>query len=392
MCWYYEPLVKLEALPYRTLRVTFSASALPSLEMTAWSGPLAGGAGVVSHVASDSREGRMLVLRGLNLQGIESFALKQFEILGGDDSAKWSAVLTGKQKEESENATVKLDHVVGPESAVVLHAILTSSASTQIQNDGSGGGIAEKLKLLSLSPAQQYLADGEAKLLNKKKSNSSTASAGKKNSNTKTSTADKDSTVLVEPSQPVLHWEATGLSEGTVEGFNVIPISKVKGGLGLAARLLAPQRSVRHDFSISSVCGIDLALEICHEIPAALDVKWSTMPDMDSSNTNFDTTQGEQPMPIQGNGGGDDGVVSSQQKQPPSPGQQRFMWHGSTQATLHNVTPGSVVRVPLRLSVIAPGWVSIENCSVAWSCEAAPELDGALQVPACHFYVGEGGL
>jgi hypothetical protein len=386
MCWYYEPLVKLEALPYRTLRARFTASALPSLEMIAWSGPLALGTSHSSTVSGhdgtdDNKEGRMLVLRGLNLQGIESFTLKQFEIFGGgSDGEKWNAVLAGKQKENGGDAIVKLGHVVGPESAVVLHALLSSSSSLP---STTGQMIFDE----KLSTAQQYLADAEAKLQNK---NKIPASAGKN----KNKTAEIEFLIPREPSQIVLHWEATGLSEETVQGFNVIPISKVKGGLGLAARLVAPQRSVRHDFSISSVCGIALILEICHEIPAALDIKWSTMPEEGSNRSNevSAAAQGEHLIQTQGDGGGGGDVSSST-----SHGPQRFMWHGATQATLHNVTPGSVVRVPLKLSVIAPGWVSIENCCVAWSCAAvaataAVELEGSLQVPACHFYVGEGGL
>lgn len=411
MCWYYEPLVKLEALPYRTLRATFSSSALPSLEMTAWSGPLASSATIVASgdngSDSDVREGRMLVLRGLNLQGIESFTLKEFEILGG--GRKWKAFLAGKGKEEEESGsgamTVKLGHAVGPESAVVLHAILScSSLSSSTSAASSSTPDGEKL-LPSLSTPQQYLVDGEANLQSEKKT-PSTAPAGKKN-NKKLATAEKNSIVsgvsTPDPSQVVLHWEATGLSEGTVYGFNVIPISKVKEGLGLAARLVAPQRSVKHNFSVSSVCSIELGLEICHEIPAALDVKWSIMPVTDTNTTSVTgatAAHEELPMPRQGGGtgGGEDdygdgGVTFRQQEQAvSSPGPQRYMWHGATQATLHNVTPGSVVRVPLRLSVMSAGWVSIERCWVAWNCKDAPEVDGALQIPACHFYVGKGGL
>jgi len=411
MCWYYEPLVKLEALPYRTVRATFSANALPSLEMTAWSGPLAGRATIAARgangSASESKEGRMLVLRGLNLQGIESFTLKEFEILdgsGGGGNGKWKAALAGKEKAEGGGSgamNVKLGHVVGPESAVVLHAILSSSSqpsslSTPLSSTQNGGKL-----FPSLSTPHQYLADGEAKLQIQKKI-PSTASVGRKRSKkpaTDTDTAEKNSLLPpAEPSHLVLHWEATGLSEGIFHGFNVIPISKVKEGPGLSARLVAP-RSIKHNFSVSSVCGIELALEICHEIPAALDVKWSTMPVRDTNNTTTGATaaQGEQSMPIQGaapiRNDDNDGVSFAQQQQAvSSQTPQRFMWHGATQATLRNVTPGSVVRVPLRLSVISPGWVSIKDCSVVWHCKDAPEVDGAMQIPPCHFYVGEGGL
>jgi tetratricopeptide (TPR) repeat protein len=398
MCWYYEPLVKLEALPYRTLRATFSANALPSLEMTAWSGPLAGSVTIAARgengSACDSKEKRMLVLRGLNLQGIESFILKELEIFGGG-GGNWKAVLAGKQKEEEDGSgamSVKLGHVVGPESAVVLHAILSSSSLPSSLSTSSSSTQNDENLLSFLSTPQQYLADGEANLQSKTKT-TSTASVGKEKTNTAAAPA------AAEPSHVVLHWEATGLSEDIVHGFNVIPIFKFKEGLGLAARLVAPQRSIKHNFSISPICGIELALEICHEIPAALDVKWSTTLVRDStttSTTGATAAQGEQSMLLQGatrrgDDDNDDGISFAQQQQAVS-SPQRFTWHGATQAALHDVTPGNVVRVPLRLSVLSPGWVSIDSCWVNWRCKDAPDVDGELQIPACHFYVGEGGL
>ena len=182
MCWYYEPLVKLEALQYRTLRASFHASVLPSLEMMGRSGPLPG------------TERRLLVLRGLNLQGIETFSLKKVSLLGG----RWHAVLAGQKESGVEPAaSIALDHTVGPESAVVIHALISHGADGVESLEEQGA---------LLAPALEYLANKEFP--------SQTAAAS----------------VSMEPHEPpnraVIQWEATGIADGVVEGFNFVHLQR----------------------------------------------------------------------------------------------------------------------------------------------------------------------
>lgn len=179
LCWYYEPLVKLEALPYRTLRASFHVSALPSLEMMGWSSPLPG------------TDGRLLLLRGLNLQGIETFTLKSFSLVGG----RWHAVRAGQQGSDVAPATtVGLDHVVGPESAVVVHALLSRVAEGENAEEQQD----------ALPQALQYLSSKEFPAL--------------------PAAAVAPNAAYEPPSRAILQWKATGLAEGVVEGFNNVYI------------------------------------------------------------------------------------------------------------------------------------------------------------------------
>ena len=194
LCWYYEPLVNLETLPYRTLRATFGTSALPSLEMRGWCAPVAGGAG----------SERLLVLRGLNLQGIETFTLREFRLL---EAGQWCAAPVAEVEEEEEGekvsstATVQLnDMVVGPESAVALHAILSHSTTTS--------NTVEQQHQVA-PPEQQYLVGGELQV--------SSSLGGKKAAATETSP----------PTHLMLNWEATGSEAAAVaQGFAVVKIER----------------------------------------------------------------------------------------------------------------------------------------------------------------------
>ena len=130
LCWCYEPLVKLEALPYRTLRATFTASVVPSLEATASLGPAAG--------PSDAR---LFMLRGLNLHGLNTFELRQLAFLGGG----WSATLAGQSGGGEAEATgaLPLEHSLAPESAVTLHVHLKKRASESGLEKEEGASAAE---------------------------------------------------------------------------------------------------------------------------------------------------------------------------------------------------------------------------------------------------------
>ena len=120
------------------------------------------------------------------------------------------------------------------------------------------------------------------------------------------------------------------------------------------------QQSVSHDFSVDPTCFVDVTLELYHELPAALEVRFSTASSDDDDNDNDDEQKEQAPV------------------------NQRFVWSGMTAGALPAVDPGTVVRVPLQISVSAPGWVSLEGCWVEWRSSDVPQLSGKLILPAYH--------
>ncbi len=69
--WCYEPVVKLDSVRFRTLRVTYSAAVQPSLDLAA------------AAVAGRSVPGTCLLqLRGVNRQGVEALRLTELACPG----------------------------------------------------------------------------------------------------------------------------------------------------------------------------------------------------------------------------------------------------------------------------------------------------------------------
>ena len=191
LAWYYEPLVKLHPLPYRTLRATFSVSVLPALETTGWAGQLPG---------SDGQ--RLMVLKGLNLQGIEAFKLQEVEVMGEDrDVRQAGQEKFSQEKHLQARSVVSLEHVVGPESAVVLHMVLSPAASPP---EGRPTTVAER-----------YLIDGECRPASQALPRTSS-----RNGNSSTAAATE------RPLYTLLRWEASGIAQDTVEGFNVVRVGR----------------------------------------------------------------------------------------------------------------------------------------------------------------------
>lgn len=117
---------------------------------------------------------------------------------------------------------------------------------------------------------------------------------------------------------------------------------------------------------------MDLRLEICHELPAALTLRWGA-------------AFAEEPAPAAVDG--EQQIAAAPKVARPG---QRFVWQGAVGGTLAGVAPGAAAAVPLRLAACAPGWVSVEEVWVEWSCSEVPQLSGSLAVPACHIFVGQG--
>jgi len=103
-----------------------------------------------------------------------------------------------------------------------------------------------------------------------------------------------------------------------------------------------------------------------HELPAALDIRWST-------------SAAEAALAIGGQsaGGGGPGVD----------GNRGFVWCGQTAGTVSAVKSGVLIEIPLKVAVLKPGWVELGGCWVAWSCQAFPQLSGAALVGSRHLLV-----
>ena len=127
----------------------------------------------------------------------------------------------------------------------------------------------------------------------------------------------------------------------------------------MMARLTAPSL-ITHDFTSTPACTISLTLELYHELPGELHLRWGTSK---KHQGNESATSGE---PLQG---------------------QRFIWTGTTSAMLPAVVPATVVKIPLRIAVTSPGWVSVDGCWVEWSCKEVPQLNGGQSIPACCIQV-----
>lgn len=170
MCWYYEPLIKLETLPYRTLRATFTLSVMPSLEVHGRILP------------SLDAGGQLLVLDALNLQGLDTFHLMECAL----PYTGWSLNLI-QEGDSPVSTTVPLQLTLGPEAAVTIHTRIRPSLFSES---------AVKWK----SEAEEYLSH-------------------------LVSTSNNNSKY---PPQAVLRWQVTGVGgdQTTAVGFTVIDIAR----------------------------------------------------------------------------------------------------------------------------------------------------------------------
>jgi tetratricopeptide (TPR) repeat protein len=182
--WYYEPVVKLDALRFRTLRASFTASTLPSLQLAAAVAPAA------------SSPGRYLLqLQALNLQGLETFALQQLSV----PTAAWAAShLAGVQPAGEQRGSLALDVELAPESSAGLHFHL--AARDGAAGAGDGG----------LSPAEAYLYAAGASAAPREPQPGGKAPAGQ-------------GAPPPPPVDAVVKWRATSVAGGqAVSGFHVV--------------------------------------------------------------------------------------------------------------------------------------------------------------------------
>lgn len=173
--------MKLEALPYRTLRATYSASVLPSLEV---SGTL------LPSMGADS--GRLLTLRGLNLHGLSTFQLTDLVL----PSSTWAASVVGSEG-RPHNGLFPLGDQVSPDSSTVLHIQLHPGNAAATLDDQA-------------SAAERHLRTAEA--------------APRRPAAAADGVQQQAATM---PSNLMLRWRSEGLPDApAVEGFSMIPLRR----------------------------------------------------------------------------------------------------------------------------------------------------------------------
>jgi trafficking protein particle complex subunit 8 len=314
LCWYYEPLVKLDSLPHRTLCASFTASVLPSLEVEASLSPSSAG----------PSGGKLLVLRGLNLQGLESFQLNQLTSL----SRCWQLRLVDGNDDHSpaSSQVVPLSYRLEPQAAIAIHAHVVDVRTSDSTTPG-------------LEHAVQYLASGELSSLR----------------------TPSDDVGLHKPINLLLRWHASG-TPGThrAEGFHVIQACTAKASQGVTAWLAASPQRVLHNFVVAdrsaSACVVDIVLHISNNLSCPLKMRWGTAGlEKDDESTMTHSSNA-------------------------------YFWCGSTSAAISVVEPGQTLQVALQVAVLMPGWVAIEGCWVAWRGDSEHTV-GSLAVPACHIEV-----
>ena len=147
--------------------------------------------------------------------------------------------------------------------------------------------------------------------------------------------------------------------------------------------MVAPRR-VQHDFSGGAVAMLSASLDIYHELPVALDVRWGTSYDGAAAAA---AAAGSPRSPGALPPAGTAREASVAASAPAQEGGPPFAWCGQTMGALAGVAGGAAVTVPLRAALLQPGWVALTGCWVAWSCKEAPHLSGAMAVTAPHLVV-----
>ena len=227
--YYYEPVEELPGLRYRTIRSSFTAVVLPSLQLD----------GVI--VPSARTAGQCLMhVQIVNLQGLQSFKLKAVRL--GDDSLDWllrrvsAEVEQGEEEKDSsaETLPIPIGVILGPEQAASFSFKLIP------RNDPS--------------PARKNSMNAESFFYRQQ-------ARGKR---------DEDSELrspLSNPADLVLFWDVLE-SDSASPGFHIVPPIRMQNGPALVSLLVSPSGAIiRHGFDSNPSCIIPLLLTLKNLIP-----------------------------------------------------------------------------------------------------------------------------
>jgi hypothetical protein len=429
--WYYEPSTQLDGLPYRTVRTSYTSVVLPSIECHAAVVPSAQQAGDY-----------LLQLSLLNLQGLQSFRLKQVSCITSSsgeydgtsssssstdgDATSWSLrpLKSTSNANSSAQVTWPLDLTLQPESATNIHFQLVDTSSSS--GSGSGSGSAGKSVLSSTEEfVYRALHAPPPPPTGSSSSQQHTGQHLGSNTDNNTKAMSKLSHHMVSPLVNIaIHWEAivnynnnnsgdappSDQQQQEQPGIHFMSAQRASPhGLPLVHSLLKGPDMVPHDFTLNPHCIVHLKLVLVNTLPADAAV-CIEVGNGSSHNTNngvdivTTTSYGSNgSLMLGGTAGAAGGAVPSPQGTiitPPSASTppegdsiiqpvNDYVWCCRTRVTLNKIPYKQSVEVPLCIAVTRGGMIELKNCVVvSWSYADAPELSGSVFGPPKYIKVG----